>query len=72
MTPQSLFLAHPELIGETYAEHCGHALSFSGGLFVGALACVVHAFIPALCETTASRAVERLHARMIARRVRVV
>ena len=68
MTPRSLFLDHPDAVGESYAEHCGHALSFSAGLFVGAFACVVHAFIPALCESTASRAIDRLHSRMTARR----
>ena len=68
MTLRKLFLAHPQAVGESYGEHCGHALAFSGGLFVSALACLVHAFVPALCETTASRAVGRLHDRMTSRR----
>ena len=68
MTPKGLFLDHPASLGETYVEHCGHALSFSGEMFVGALACLVHAFVPGLCETTASRAVTGLHHRMTARR----
>lgn len=70
MTPRNLFLDHPDSVGESYVEHCGHALSFSGGLFLGALACLVHAFVPALCETTASRTVGRLHDRMTSRRGR--
>ena len=69
MTPRHLFLEHPRSVGESYVEHCGHALSFAGGLFVGAMACLIHAFIPALCETTASRAVGRLHERMTSRRL---
>ncbi len=68
MTFRTLFLDHPESIGESYVEHLGHALSFAGALAICALACLVHALVPALCESTASRAVTRLHDRMTSRR----
>jgi hypothetical protein len=43
MTFRTLFLDHPESIGESYAEHLGHALSFAGALAICALACGVAA-----------------------------
>jgi hypothetical protein len=46
--------------GETYAEHMRFALTV-GALAIGAgLACVVHAFVPAVCPTTCSRTVVQL------------
>jgi hypothetical protein len=68
MTFRRLFLDHPESLGESYVQHLGHALSYAGAFLVCALACLVHAVVPALCETTASRSVTRLHARMTSRR----
>jgi len=65
---RSLFLSHPESVGETYLEHQGVALSFAVELFVASLACAVHAVVPGLCTRTGSRAIERLHARMVANR----
>jgi hypothetical protein len=66
---RSLFLSHPEAVGETYLEHQGVALSFAAELFVASLACAIHAVVPGLCTRTGSRAIERLHARMVANRV---
>ena len=68
MTLKHLFLDHPRSIGETYVEHCAHALLFAGGLFFAAIACSIHAFVPAMCEATASRALVDLNDRMTARR----
>ncbi len=68
MTFRSLFLDHPRSIGESYVEHLAHALAFAGELLIIALACLIHAVIPALCESSASRSVSRLHDRMAARR----
>lgn len=64
---QRLFLSHPGAVGETYGEHRRVALSFAGPLFVAALACLVHAFIPGLFEKTASGIVQRLQLRMTGR-----
>ena len=63
------FTEHPHAVGETYAEHAAQAAGF-GGLMIGAgLACLVHAILPWMFETTASNLVLRLHDRMTQRRV---
>ncbi|MGE0238080.1 MAG: DUF6356 family protein [Parvibaculaceae bacterium] len=65
---QRLFLAHPEKVGEGYFEHMLFALTFSGRLFKAAAAALLHAFVPALCETTASQSIIDMHAEIAARR----
>ncbi|MDF2096085.1 DUF6356 family protein [Aquibaculum arenosum] len=67
---KSLFTDHPASVGESYFEHMGQALSFAGPLFVASLACLVHAVFPFLCVKTGSRAVTRLHQRMVTQRDR--
>ncbi|MDU8913467.1 DUF6356 family protein [Aestuariicoccus sp. MJ-SS9] len=59
-----VFLDHPATVGESYFEHMRFALSFAFWLVVAGLAALVHAVIPALCETTASRILNRLVQRM--------
>jgi hypothetical protein len=62
------FTEHPHAVGETYGEHAAAAGGF-GLLLIGAgLACLVHAALPFLFETTASGLVMKLHARMAGRR----
>ncbi|MEM9438002.1 MAG: DUF6356 family protein [Pseudomonadota bacterium] len=63
----TLFTAHPASVNETYLEHARFALSFAVWLAVAALAALVHAVIPKLCETTASTILRRLVAKMDAR-----
>jgi hypothetical protein len=68
-TPRStvigtLFLDHPAQVNETYFGHMRFALGFGFWLAVAAGAAIVHAVIPALFETTASRILKRLHARI--------
>ena len=65
---QRFFLAHPEKVGEGYFEHMLFALTFSGRLFKAAGAALLHAFVPALCETTASQGIMDMHAEIAARR----
>jgi Family of unknown function (DUF6356) len=67
MNIKRLMTEHPHAVGETYVEHMRVALSFAGPLAVGAMAAFVHAFLPFLCVTTASRTVKGLHARMVNR-----
>ncbi len=67
MSLKGLFTSHPETVGETYGEHFLAALSYSRQLFAAGGAALVHAFLPFLCETTASQAVKRMHANMTAR-----
>jgi hypothetical protein len=64
---QQLFLAHPRSVGEGYFAHQRVALSFGFTLFGAALACLVHALVPALCERTASRTILRLSQRVSSR-----
>lgn len=66
-TIKSLFTAHPEAVGENYGEHFGVALRYSGRLFAAGGAALVHAFLPFLCEKTASTAVKAMYADMTRR-----
>ena len=63
----ALFLDHPAKVDETYLQHARVAGHFAFWLGVASLAAMVHAVVPALCETTASRIVRRLHDRMVNR-----
>ncbi|WP_018262168.1 DUF6356 family protein [Methylobacterium sp. WSM2598] len=70
MRLQNPFTAHPASHGETYAQHMRASLSYAVPLLGAALAAFVHAGLPFLFTTTASRTVARLHARMTRRCVR--
>lgn len=63
----ALFLDHPATVDETYFQHMRFAFSFAFWLGVAAGAALVHAFIPALCESTASRILKRLNMRIESR-----
>jgi len=65
-----LFVAHPQSVGESYLEHQRVAFSFAGTLLLAGFACLLHAFIPGLCERTASKRIETLYGRMVAHRRR--
>jgi hypothetical protein len=58
----NLFTAHPSSVGETYAEHGRFALRFGARMTMGGLAAMVHAVLPFLFVTTASRALDKLNA----------
>ena len=62
------FVEHPHAVGETYGEHAAAAAGFGGLLIAAGLACLVHAVLPWMFETTASGLVMRLHNAMAARR----
>ncbi|MEX0955222.1 MAG: DUF6356 family protein [Rhizobiaceae bacterium] len=55
-----LFTAHPETAGESYFGHMAFAAWFSSRLALAAGAALVHALLPFLFETTASRIVREL------------
>lgn len=59
-----LFLEHPKSVDETFGQHFIFALSFSMTLFVAAFAALLHAFVPAACEKTASTIIKRLYNRI--------
>lgn len=56
------FLEHPATVNETYFEHMAFALRFFRKLFVASGAALIHAFVPSMCKTTASRAVREMFA----------
>lgn len=60
-----LFLEHPASVGESYLEHASFAARFGLTMFLGSLACFVHALIPALCQSTGSKTVLQLHERLV-------
>ena len=64
---KDLFTDHPHTVGETYFEHFGVAMSYSGKLFAASCAAFTHAFLPFLCVTTASRAIKGMYANMTSR-----
>ncbi|QPC86443.1 hypothetical protein GA830_06610 [Mesorhizobium sp. NBSH29] len=58
-----LFTEHPASVEETYFGHMAFAAWFSSRLFLAAGAALVHAVLPFLFETTASRIVRQLSER---------
>jgi hypothetical protein len=64
------FREHPASVGETYSQHCAHALSFGTHMLRGSLACFVHAIFPWLHTQTGSQTIVRLHSRMVINRSR--
>ena len=66
-TLHRLFLSHPQSVDESYGEHFLFALGFAARLFGAALATLLHAVIPCLFETTASRMIRQMHERIVRR-----
>jgi hypothetical protein len=58
-----LFTDHPASVDETYFGHMAFAAWFSSRLMMAAGAALVHAFLPFLFETTASRIIRELYER---------
>ena len=65
---ERLFLAHPRSVGESYLEHSGFAFRMAVRLIGAGAAALVHAIVPCLCETTASRIIMAMHSDSVARR----
>lgn len=59
-----LFSSHPASVDETYVEHMRFAATFSARLLAAGGAALVHAVFPFLFETTASRMIRDLNARI--------
>lgn len=70
MTFARLFTEHPRSVGESYTEHLCTAMTFAVRMFLGGLACLVHALLPFLFERTASQCISELHDRMVVNRRR--
>ena len=58
-----LFTDHPAAVDETYFGHMAFAGWFASRLFMAGGAALVHAFLPFMFETTASRIVRELYER---------
>lgn len=56
------FVDHPASVNETYLQHAAFAVGFSLKLFGAASAALVHAIIPPLFETTASKMIKDMNA----------
>ncbi|MBO6717734.1 MAG: hypothetical protein JJ913_07255 [Rhizobiaceae bacterium] len=56
----NLFTDHPAAVGESYFGHMAFAAWFASRLGLAAGAALVHALLPFLFETTASRIVREL------------
>lgn len=63
MNVSKLFTDHPASVNETYFGHMAFAAWFASRLFMAAGAALVHAVLPFLFETTASRIVRELYER---------
>ncbi|MFK7793136.1 MAG: DUF6356 family protein [Devosiaceae bacterium] len=61
------FIDHPASVNETYFQHLRFAAGFALTLFAAGLAALIHAIIPPLFETTASRLICKLHTHIQAR-----
>jgi hypothetical protein len=64
---QAMFLSHPQAVNESYTEHAGVAFRYAGRLLLAGCAALVHAFIPALFEKTASSMIRQMCREMDAR-----
>lgn len=62
------FTEHPSSVGESYWQHLAFALGVSVTLLLAALAALVHAVLPFLFKTTASRLIAKMAGRTGARR----
>ena len=65
-----LFTEHPASVGETYLQHLWAASGFAFRMFLGAIACFLHALLPFAFQHTGSDCIESLHERMITNRRR--
>ncbi len=52
---------HLAAVGEGYGAHLRFAALVGAMLAAAGLACLLHALVPALCRSTASRTISRLH-----------
>ena len=63
-----MFLAHPRAVDETYAEHFAVAGKFGLTMIRGGVCALLHALVPAWCETTGSDTIRRLNKIMVEQR----
>ena len=61
---ERIFRAHPRKVGEGYLEHMAFAARFAGRMLAAGAAALIHALVPCLFETTASRMVRAIVAEL--------
>lgn len=54
-------------VEETYFQHMFHAFGYGSKMIAGGLAAILHAIIPAIFQTTASKITAELHEELQAR-----
>ena len=59
---------HIDSVNESYFRHMFLAMGFAITMALGAVACLVHAFLPFLFEKTGSNCIRKLHDRMVINR----
>lgn len=59
-----LFLRHPRNIGESYPHHAATAFGVGAKMIAGGVAAMIHGLVPAFFETTGSRTIKSLYARL--------
>jgi len=57
------FTDHPASVGESYWQHLAFALGFAVKLLLAGMAALVHAILPFLFKTTASRLIAEMASR---------
>ena len=62
--PHYSYFAHPQRVCMSYVAHMCFSLRLALDLFVAAVAAVVHAVVPSVCETSTSACVARLGRRL--------
>ncbi|TXI00428.1 MAG: hypothetical protein E6Q73_08715 [Pseudorhodobacter sp.] len=65
---RKIFLDHPREVDEGFFEHFRVAAGFGLTMIIGGMGALVHAFIPALCVTSGSDTIRRLHTLMVEKR----
>lgn len=65
---RKLFLDHPREVEEGFFEHFGVASRFGLEMIWGGIKALVHAFVPALCVTSGSDTIRKLHTLMVEKR----
>jgi hypothetical protein len=58
------FKDHPKSVGQNYFQHFFFSASVSMTLLYSSMTALLHAIAPPLCQTSTSKAINKLHARM--------
>jgi hypothetical protein len=51
---KNIFTDHPQSMNETYWQHFACAVKFGSKMFIGGIACLIHAIFPFIFQKTGS------------------